>query len=158
MGHNSSNIQASLLDRLVDDEPGITHEPVQYRLVSIKQIKNSVIRDLENLLNTRRYILIPSAALKNLNNSLFVYGLKDFTAENPNSPFVRQRLRQDIAKTIMRFEPRLRNVTVHFETKSSAERNLRFRISGLLVLEFEKEPVVFDTYFDVNRGEYFISK
>ena len=158
MGHNSSNIQASLLDRLVDDEPGITHEPVQYRLVSIKQIKNSVIRDLENLLNTRRYILIPSAALKNLNSSLFVYGLKDFTAENPNSPFVRQRLRRDIEKTIMRFEPRLRNVTVHFETRSSAERTLRFRISGLLVLDFEKEPVVFDTYFDANRGEYFISK
>ena len=146
------------MDRLVDHEPGVSHEPVQYRLLSIGQIKASVIRDLENLLNARRQILPPPVAYREVNNSLFVYGLRDFTSQNPKSVPVRQQLRQDVEKTISRFEPRLRNVTVHLETPTQKERNLRFRINGLLVVEPLAEPVTFDTYFDVNRGEYVISK
>ena len=146
------------MDRLVDHEPGVSHEPVQYRLLSIGQIKASVIRDLENLLNARRQILPPPVAYREVNNSLFVYGLRDFTSQNPKSVPVRQQLRQDVEKTISRFEPRLRNVTVHLETPTQKERNLRFRINGLLVVEPLAEPVTFDTYFDVNRGEYIISK
>lgn len=146
------------MDRLLDHEPGVSHEPVQYRLLSIGQIKASVIRDLESLLNTRRQILTPPVAYREVNNSLFVYGLRDFTAQNPKSVSVRQQLRQDVEKTISRFEPRLKNVTVHLETPTGKERNLRFRISGLLVVEPVAEPVTFDTYFDVNRGQYVISK
>jgi len=158
MIHNRQNVQASILDRLVDDEPGVSHEPVQYRLVSIGQIKASVIRDLENLLNTRRQILILPVEYSQVNDSLFVYGLQDFTSKNPGSPFVRQQLRQDIEKTISRFEPRLKNVSVHLETTVQNKRNLRFRIKGLLVVEPVAEPVTFDTYFNVNKGEYIISR
>ncbi len=158
MIHDRQNVQASILDRLVDDEPGVSHEPVQYRLVSLGQIKASVIRDLENLLNTRRQILIFPVEYNLVNDSLFVYGLQDFTSKNPGSPFVRQQLRQDIEKTISRFEPRLKNVSVDLETTDHNERNLRFRIKGLLVIEPVAEPVTFDTYFDVNKGEYIISR
>jgi type VI secretion system protein ImpF len=71
---------------------------------------------------------------------------------------VRQQLRQDVERTISRFEPRLKNVTVHLETPTEKERNLRFRISGLLVVEPVAQPVSFDTYFDVNRSQYVISR
>jgi type VI secretion system protein ImpF len=155
---NQQDTQASILDRLVDYEPGVSHEPVQYRLLSIGQVKASVIRDLENLLNTRRQILTPPVAYREVNNSLFVYGLRDFTAQSPKSVSVRQQLRQDVEKTISRFEPRLKNVTVHLETPTETERNLRFRINGLLFVEPVAEPVTFDTYFDVNKGQYIISK
>lgn len=142
----------------MDEEPGISREPVQYRLVNIGQIKRSVVRDLENLLNSRRQIVIPHAVYKEINNSLFVYGLRDFTSQNPKSPSVKQQLRQDIEKTISRFEPRLKNVAVHLEPLGKNERNLRFRITALLSMEPINEPVTFDTYFDVNKGEYIISK
>jgi len=39
MKQNESNLRASLLDRLVDQKPGISHEPVPYRLLNIRQIK-----------------------------------------------------------------------------------------------------------------------
>ncbi len=158
MREDRQNIQASILDRLVDYEPGVSREPVQYRLINIGQIKASVARDLENLLNTKRYILVPPVAYGEVNKSLLVYGLKDFTSQNPRSLPVRQQLRQDIEITLSRFEPRLRNVTVNLEPPTPNERNLRFRISGLLVVEPAAEPVTFDTYFDVNRGDYVISK
>ena len=152
------NIRTSILDRLVDMEPGVSREPVLNRLFDISRIKAMVVRDLENLLNTRRQILPVPASYKEVNNSVFMYGIGDFTSENPRSPSVRRQLRQDIEKTISRFEPRLKNVTVRLEEDIEAGRNIRFRISGTLVVESETEPVTFDTYFDTNRGEYVIQK
>ena len=158
MKQTHQNLRASILDRLIDHEPGISREPVPYCLVSIGQIKASVVRDLENLLNTRRQILILPVEYSQVNGSLFVYGLQDFTSKNPGSPFVKQQLRQDIEKTISQFEPRLKNVSVHLETTAQNKRTLRFRIKGMLVVEPVAEPVTFDTYFDANKGEYIISR
>lgn len=155
---NRHNVQASILDRLVDDEPGVSNEPVRYGLLNVGQIKAAVVKDLENLLNTKRHIVPPPVAYRQVNNSLFVYGLRDFTAQDPRGPSVKQQLRRDMEKTISRFEPRLKNVTVHLETPTQNERNIRFRISGLLVVEPMAEPITFDTYFDASRGEYIISK
>lgn len=158
MDQRRRNIQAPILDRLIDDEPRLSHEPVQRRFLSIGQLKRLVIRDLENLLNAKRQIITPPAACPEVENSLYSYGLADFTASNPKSLAVRQQLRQDIEQTIKRFEPRLRNVTVQFEDSTKTERHLRFRIIGFLVVDPVTEPVTFDTYFDVTKGEYVISK
>ena len=158
MNENQQNIQASILDRLIDLEPGVSREPVQYRLLTIGRAKASVARDLENLLNTKRSVLAPPAAYREVNNSVFVYGLQDFTSQNPRSPMVRQQLRQQIERIISRFEPRLKNVKVNLEMAGQNERNLRFRITALLVVDPVTEPVTFDTYFDVSRGEYVISR
>jgi len=158
MNENQQNIQASILDRLIDLEPGVSREPVQYRLLTIGRAKASVARDLENLLNTKRSVWAPPAAYREVNNSVFVYGLQDFTSQNPRSPMVRQQLRQQIERIISRFEPRLKNVKVNLEMAGQNERNLRFRITALLVADPVTEPVTFDTYFDVSRGEYVISR
>jgi type VI secretion system protein ImpF len=151
------NAQASILDRLLDHDPGIATKPVQDRL-SVRQIKDAVIRDLENLLNTRRQILVPSPEYQEVHNSLYLYGLQDFTLKNPSSPLVKQKLRQVIERTITRFEPRLKNVTVQIDAPGQNARDLRFRITAILVIEPITESVIFDTYFDVSRGEYKIEK
>jgi type VI secretion system protein ImpF len=152
------NLEASILDRLIDLEPAVSREPVQYRLLSVGQAKASVVRDLENILNTRRSILVPPSTYQEACRSVFVYGLSDFTSENPRSPSIRQQLRMDVEKTISIFEPRLKNVTVRLETPTANERSLKFRITGLLRVEPVSEPVTFDTYFDPNRNEYVIAK
>lgn len=151
------NAQTSILDRLLDHDPKVATEPVQDRL-SVRQIKDAVIRDLEKLLNTRRQILVPSPEYYEVHSSLYMYGLQDFTLKNPASPMVKQQLRQVIERTISRFEPRLKNVTVQIEAPSQNSRDLRFRITAMLIIEPITEPVIFDTYFDVSRGEYKIEK
>ncbi len=156
--NQNQNIQTSVLDRLIDYEPGVSHEPVQNRLPGINQIKASVIRDLENLLNTKRFIFPVPVEYREVSNSLFVYGLRDFTSQDPRSPSLKQQLRNDVEKTISRFDSRLRNITVRLETSKQNERSVRFRITGLLVIATQTEPVTFDTYFDINRGEYVITK
>jgi type VI secretion system protein ImpF len=151
------NLQASILDRLIDNEPEVSFEPVQFRLLDMRQIKARVIRDLENLLNTRRLADPPDAEFSELNRSVLIYGIKDYTSLNPRSASVRKLLRQDIEKAIARFEPRLKNVKVQLEPDQKSH-SLRFRINAMLVIEPEKEPVQFDTFFDINRSEYMIAK
>ena len=158
MKEKQESIQASILDRLIDREPQLYSESVQYRLLNFSQIKAAVIRDLENLLNTKSQIMSVPAAYKEVNGSVFVYGLSDFTSHNPKSPSVRQVLRQNIEKTIVKFEPRLKNVNVQIEAPNEEVRTIRLRISALLVLDPVAEPVTFDTYFDINRGEYSIRR
>ena len=71
---------------------------------------------------------------------MLVYGLKDFTSQSTKSTILRKALRQDIERTIARFEPRLKNVKIHLDTDQSGN-SLRFRINALLVIEPETEPV-----------------
>jgi type VI secretion system protein ImpF len=156
MKEKRQNIQASLLDRLIDNEPGNSREPVQYRLTTFRQVRAAVGRDLENLLNTKNYVSALCTAYRELNSSIFVYGMPDFTSANPKSPSVRHKLRRELEKAIAQFEPRLRNVTVRVEEQGTDERNLRFKINALLFLDPAVEPVTFDTFFDVNRCEFSI--
>jgi type VI secretion system protein ImpF len=154
MSDPGRNAQASILDRLIDLDPDVSRESVPFRLQDIRQVKASVVRDLENLLNTKRPIAEPPGALRYLRDSLWLYGLRDFTADNPKAPAVRQQLRREIERTISRFEPRLRSVGVQLDAESEKERTLRFRISAMLIVEPLSEPVTFDTVLDVHRAQF----
>ena len=150
--------QTSILDRLIDTEPGVTHEPVQRRFATINQVRNAVARDLENLLNTRKSIHPVPEVDGQVTASLFTYGVKDFISYSPRSPSVRQQIRLEIERVIVLFEPRLRNVSVRLDTSAGNERTLRFRIAALLVVDPVTAPVTFDTCFDINRGDYFFPR
>jgi type VI secretion system protein ImpF len=152
------NIQTSILDRLIDHEPGVSREKVQHQLADIRTIKQSVIRDMENLLNTRRKIFPVPEEFREVNNSLFVYGLPDFSSLNPRNPQVKQMLRRDIEQTVARFERRLKNIKVQLEMSNKIDHMIRFRITGILNMEPLLEPVTFDTYFDINKGNYAIAR
>ena len=153
----SQAAQPSILTRLMDENPAVSHEPDQ-QFFSVGQTKDDLARDLENLLNTRRNIITPPVSYGEVNNSLFVYGLPDFTSRNPAHIAVRSQLRLEIEKTIARFEPRLENVAVHIDSPGGTSRNLQFRITGVLVVDPISEQVVFDTSFDLNRSRYSILK
>jgi type VI secretion system protein ImpF len=152
------NIQTSILDRLIDREPGVSRETSPYQLDDIRAAKQSVVKDLENLLNTRRKIFPVPEEFREVNNSLFVYGLPDFSSLNPRNPQVKQMLRRDIEQTVARFERRLKNINVQLEMSNKMDHMIRFRITGILNMEPLSEPVTFDTYFDINKGNYAIAR
>lgn len=158
ISQNQQNIQVSILDRLIDHEPDVSRESLQYRLTDFGRVKALVIRDLENLLNTKSIVTPPARAYKELNKSLYVYGLKDFTALNPKSPSVRLQLREEIKNKVSQFEPRLKNVTVGVAAPTESDMTVRFKITGLLVLDPIAEPIAFDTFLDIARSEYIIPK
>jgi type VI secretion system protein ImpF len=158
MAKNGQNIQASILDRLIDYEPQASREPVRRSLIGFDQMKAAVVRDLENLLNTKSQILPIPDAYDEVRNSVFVYGMPDYTTLNPKSTSTRQQLRHDIERAVAMFEPRLQNIAVRVEPPTQEERNIKLKITAMLVVDPVAEPVVFDTLFDVNKGEYKIPK
>ena len=85
-------VTVSLLDRLIDLNPEQTTDPPANRSQSVRQLKASLRRDLEWLLNSRRTPDAVPATYEELFRSLYNYGLPDVTSMGFNSPRDRQRL------------------------------------------------------------------
>ena len=147
----------SLLDRLLDDAPSVSQEPAQRRVQNVSELKKSVARDLEELLNTRREVLQESPTeFTELTHSLVMYGLPDFTSFNLLSHQDRNRVRRALEQTIAVFEPRLRHVRVVLDEPRHNDRALRFRVEALLHVEPASEPVRFDAVLRLNTQEYIV--
>lgn len=153
--HEDPTVIASLLDRLTDEHPGSTREAVPLRLHDVDQLRASVARDLEALLNTRREYLddLPEHYVE-VERSLLLYGLPDFTSYSLKSQRDRSRVLQAVEEAIGRCEPRLRDVHVQLIQEEGIEKNLHFRVDGLLKVEPAPEPVAFDTVLHLTTQEY----
>src|SRR5690242_19803347 len=75
---NERPVLPSVLDRLIDYEPKTPEDPPISRAQSIRELKASLQRDLEWLLNTRRIVLDLPESSEDLRSSLFYYGLPEF--------------------------------------------------------------------------------
>jgi type VI secretion system protein ImpF len=153
----------SLLDRLIDDDPTSPHEEPRNQFQRLRQLKQSVRRDLENLLNTRwRAVGWPRELEPHddnrqpmLDTSVANYGIPDFTGANLGSVGSREDFVRVIQEAIRRFEPRLRRVKVELVDSSEREdRTMRFRIDAMLLAEPEPEPVVFDSALEPTTGSF----
>jgi type VI secretion system protein ImpF len=145
----------SVLDRLIDTDPGTTTEPPMTRSQSVHALKSAVRRDLEWLLNSRRIAVEPPEGLKELNRSLYMYGLPDLASFSLASPQDRTRLLRLLQSTVRLFEPRLANVRIiPGESGESTRHTLAFRIEGLLLMDPAPEQVSFDTVLELSSGEY----
>ena len=148
---------ASILDRLLDDEPEVTREATPYRSQSVRGLRKSIARDLEALLNTRREALEDLAAeFTEVSRSLVAYGLPDLTSLSLQGPDDRARIRRALEETITTFEPRLDRVRVTLEAPREHDRALRFRVDAWLKMEPAPEPVTFDAAVQLPTQEYTI--
>jgi type VI secretion system protein ImpF len=157
MSRREEELLPSLLDRLIDDEPEASQGPSSDRVHDLRDLKEHVARDLENMLNTRREALddLPEEFVET-SQSLLVYGLPDFSSFNLLSPDDRNRLCRAIERAIATFEPRLQRPGVKMETPNQNERVLRFRVEALLRIEPAPEPVVFDTILQLGTQQYLV--
>jgi type VI secretion system protein ImpF len=126
----------SVLDRLVD--------PAGAR--RLRDIKENIRRDLEDLLNTRWRCASWPPHLDELGKSLVNYGIPDFTATNLGSAEGQEEFRRVIQRVIENHEPRFKSVTVKLLRNPDAlDRTLRFRIDAVLHAEPLPEQIVFDS-------------
>ena len=146
-----------MLFRSIDDEPGNRAEAPDRRAQSLKELKDSVRRDLEWLLNSRRPPAEPAPSAKELWRSVYCYGLPDTTGMAMSSSEDRNRMARMVASAVAAFEPRLLNVTVNMEQASAGSRILHFQIEALLRMEPSPARVFFDTTLELTSGEYEVS-
>jgi type VI secretion system protein ImpF len=151
-------VTLSVLDRLIDREPRTQVEAPLTRSQSIRIMKAAVQRDLEWLLNSRRIFQEPDESLKEVNRSVYVFGLPDFSSYTVASGADRSKLSRQLVSAIKLFEPRLLNVrVVPVESSESGVQELRFRIEGLLAMDPAPEPVSFDTVVELRSSNCRVS-
>ena len=147
-------VTLSVLDRLIDQEPERKLEPPLTRAQSLRELKAALRRDLEWLLNTRRTIEESPASLKELERSLYNYGLPDVSSLYLRSSNDQGTLLKAIRVAINYFEPRLLNIKVTLEPAADDTRVIRFGIEGLLRMDPAPEHVFFDTMLEPMSGQY----
>lgn len=147
-------VQPSLLDRLTDEAPGVAGDPSVSREESVRRYRAGVLRDIEQLLNTRRTIVPLEARHALLAQSVHEYGLPDLCSIAPASPEGQELLTREVRDAIRRFEPRLANVVVRLAGNDQrAAPQVRFVVEGTLRMDPSPEQVVFDTVVELASGE-----
>lgn len=153
----ANRVQLPLLDRLIDDTPDASHEtPLSFGEAETA-LKNSVRRDLEALLNSRRRWSSLPSRFAELPTSIIGYGISDFASGAFNDAQQRDRLRFEIEHAIRQFEPRLTGVRVSLvEQKDHLDSTLRLQIEAMLRTEPAPEPISFETLVDSATTEVMV--
>jgi type VI secretion system protein ImpF len=145
----------SVLDRLLDDDPEVRREPAASRNQVLRELKMSVRRDLENLLNTRVRCLMPPEQCKELKQSLVNYGIPDITGSDLGSSHDRDEFCRVLQNVIRQYEPRFKTVKVTpISSADPQDRTFRFRIDALLQAEPAPEPIIFDSQLRPGTEEF----
>lgn len=142
-------LRPSILDRLMDDEPHIQIEQDKNRNQYLRDLRNSVKRDLENLLNTRFRMQSPPEEYREMEISILNYGLPDLATVNIADIEKKRAFTKNLEKTLRTFEPRFKSVKViHIDNKDTTDRTLRFRIDAMLHADPAPEVIIFDSVLD----------
>lgn len=151
----TKGFEPSLFDKLFDDLPvGAVR-----RRLSLDQLKDSVARDLEALLNTRAILDeqwcndFPLAA-----DSVAGFGMSDFAGLSLANVHDRRRICTAIEGAIAAHEPRLRDVRVALELHRKTVNALYFSINAVLYVRPAQEPVAFDALLQPTSLQYSVSR
>lgn len=146
-----------LLDRLMDERP----EAGGGAALSLgsEQLKDSVARDLEALLNTR---LPFDPAILNAypeaRASILHYGLQDFAGYCLTSSADRAAVCASIQDAIEAHEPRLREVSATLDLGAGSVNRLSFIIHARIKLPDSSEPVNFNAVLQPSSLHYAVKR
>jgi len=166
--------RALLFDRLVDLYPEADEGERPFRILNREQLKASVRRELERLLNTR--CSLPLHELGEVERSVVNYGIPDFSSLSAHNADDRALIASIIGQTISAFEPRLTHFRVEVgpsddresaaikrtncehdifemsEPRPGGEGRLRVSIDALMVVDLFNEPVSFPVSLNSKNG------
>ncbi|KMJ49743.1 type VI secretion protein [Vogesella sp. EB] len=153
-GLRHTQILPSVLDRLLDDQPDLSHGSEQL-LFELPQFRRSLARDLEALLNTR-IMAQPElyAAHPLADDSMLQFGIPDLSGISLLNPDDRELLREQLRRAIEVHEPRLSRVRVNLDAPRELERHLRFRVDAVLKVHPHRPPVSFDATLQLSSNVY----
>ena len=149
-------LQPSLLDRLSDNDVGNAEESRSQRVLSLRQLRECVIRDLIWLLNTDNLGEVTSLDdFSEVKNSVLNYGMGGLTGKRVttlNVHEIERRLRQ----VILDFEPRIlpNSVRVHMsvDDESMNQSAVQFEIEGDLWAQPLPLRLFMKTEIDLETG------
>src|SRR5690606_30180356 len=151
-------VTPSVLDRLIDLDPSRSQDGPKSRATSVRELKASVRRDIEWLLNTRCYLEDDENLPEEVKRSVAFYGLPDFTGLSAKNHYEQKRLSRSLETALKYFEPRFLDLKVSLEPINNVDRQIKFRIEARLDIEPAPEPIAFDTVLQIGSGEFAIQE
>lgn len=152
-------LQPSLLDRLTDDEPSREQESREQRVLSVRKLRECVIRDMEWLLNTSN-LGAEAEAYPHVTHSVLNYGLRDFAGNTLSGADVADIERQ-LRQAILDFEPRILRHTLKVKVlvaDDQMNRNaMTFTIEGQLWAQPVPMELFLKTEVDLETGNVTIA-
>jgi len=150
-------LQPSLLDRLTDSEPDRKQEAREHRVLSIKQLKQSVLRDLSWLFNTTALEEVEDLKdYPHTLNSVINYGIPVLSGTNLSNINL-QKLQRQIKQAIIDFEPRIIPKTLKIEViandKEMSHTAICFNIEGDLWAQPLPVRLYIRSDIDLETGE-----
>ncbi|WP_111893509.1 type VI secretion system baseplate subunit TssE [Acinetobacter sp. MB5] len=143
--------RSTLFDRLTPE-----HDHVQG--LSIQQLRESVARDLEDLLNSRVAKLDQDMSQYPLvSQSILQFGIIDFVGLSTANPLDRDKICQSIEQSIAAHEPRLKQAKVEMLLDGHNMGSLCLSIQAYLNIHPLYEPVIFDALLKPTTQQYVIS-
>ncbi len=155
---NEILVTPSVLDRLIDLDPSRSQDGPKSRATSVRELKTSVRRDIEWLLNTRCYAEAEEGDLEETRKSVAFYGLPDFTGLSAKNNLEQKKLSKSLETALKNFEPRFMDLKITLEPVNNVDRQLKFRIEARLDIEPAPEPIAFDTVLQFGSGEFAITE
>ncbi len=163
-------LQPCLLDRLTDDDPQNPRESRHDRVVSFRQYREAVLRDLKMLLNSRAYpskdsddsFRDPIYDFPLVAASVLNYGIPEFCGRTTSGTDPVE-LGELIRAAIETFEPRIaRHSLIVRRVAAAADvpvaRSLAFEIVGDLWAHPIPDHLLVETEVDLDSGHYHYSK
>nr|WP_225908610.1 type VI secretion system baseplate subunit TssE [Pseudomonas lactucae] len=148
-------LQPSLLDRLTDDDPTNPKESADKRVLSLTQLKASVLRDLAWLLNTTSLLDADATLHTAAGTSVVNYGLPALAGNSVSSVDIKA-LEALIYQAIATFEPRILRHTLRVKARvGQGEMNhnaLSFEIEGDLWAQPVPLRLLLQTDLDLESG------
>jgi len=144
----------SFIDRLSE-----RYEQPATQTASLRMIKESLRRDLEAALNTRRHMGTALDGYERASTSVLNYGLEDLTNIRTAPDGYLAQMQRVIHNCLAEYEPRLTNVTVTLSDLPEASgREVRLHIAAHMQLYSGTETVFFNTVFDVASETYSVGQ
>jgi type VI secretion system protein ImpF len=148
-------LQPSLLDRLTDDEPDQEVESRERRVLSVRSLREGVLRDLAWLLNTTNLLSVSAVPrLPHLANTVLNYGMPDMSGAslaNMNAADLERAIRQ----AIWDFEPRLirSSVSVKIMPQQESISKIMFEIRADMWAQPYPERLFLKTELDLDLAQ-----
>ncbi len=142
-------VTQSLLDRLIDADEWPTT-----RSNSIRMYRDSLKRDVEWLLNTRRPPIDNIHSYPKSSASVIHFGLADINSFTGSAERDENALVLSIVQSLREYEPRIQSPRVFLVRSDNANRHLRFHIEGRIQFDSVPEDISFDTVLELSSGEY----
>lgn len=147
---DSDVLRTTVLDRLIAGETGAGARGV-YEYIGVRELRDSIARDLEWLLNTKLTQALDLENFPEAKNSILSYGVPDFSTYSWRNINDANSIARILEETLRRFEPRLVPRTIKVEVLDNPnidDFSIAFRINGELNMDPIGEAVSFDTAID----------